>query len=180
MALKEFWLLPHRARTSVGQPYAPSPPPPPPQALPSLPTANTALSHKYACMPVSLLPSSLRPGTSGRRLLIVAIQLYISWRCPRRCPARLKVQFLSLCGQDLQLAGGRRRLHDAPERGIMLTIFFVRTEFLPNRLRCTAILAALQADEEAESGRSGSQGGAFAFKKIRPRPRHHRDRRHPL
>ena len=24
MALKEFWLLPHRARTSVGQPYAPS------------------------------------------------------------------------------------------------------------------------------------------------------------
>ena len=89
-------------------------------------------------------------------------------------------QFLSLCGQDLQLAGGRRRLHDAPERGIMLTIFFVRTEFPPNRHRCTAILAALQADEEAESGRSGSQGGAFAFKKIRPRPRHHRDRQHPL
>ena len=24
MALKEVWLLPHRARTSVGQPYAPS------------------------------------------------------------------------------------------------------------------------------------------------------------
>ena len=24
MALKEFWLLPHRARTSVKQPYAPS------------------------------------------------------------------------------------------------------------------------------------------------------------
>ena len=33
----------------------------------------------------------------------------------------------------------------------MLAIFFVRTEFPPNQHRCTAILAALQADEEAES-----------------------------
>ena len=88
--------------------------------------------------------------------------------------------FLSLCGQDLLLAGCRRRLHDAPEWSIVLVNFFVRTAILLNRLRCTAILSALQAGEEAESGRSGSQGGAFAFKKIRPRPRHHRDRRHPL
>ena len=102
------------------------------------------------------------------------------WRCPRRHLSRFMVQFLSLCGQDLLLAGCRRRLHDAPEWSIVLLDFFVRTAILLNRLRCTAILSALQAGEEAENGRSGSQGGAFAFKKIRPRPRHHRDRRHPL
>ena len=50
----------------------------------------------------------------------------------------------------------------------MLVNFFVRTAILLNRLQCTAILPALQAGEEAENGRSGSQGGAFAFKKIRP------------
>ena len=43
----------------------------------------------------------------------------------------------------------------------MLVNFFVRTAILLNRLRCTAILSALQAGEEAESGRSGSQGGAL-------------------
>merc|ERR1711924_34238 len=49
------------------------------------------------------------------------------------------VQFLSLCGQDHLLAGCRRRLHDAPEWGIVLLDFFVRTAILLNRLRCTAI-----------------------------------------
>ena len=103
------------------------------------------------------------------------------WRCPRRHLSQVQGPvFLSLCGQDLLLAGCRRRLHDAPEWSIVLLNFFVRTAILLNRLRCTAILSALQAGEEAESGRSGSQGGAVAFKKIRPRPRHHRDRRHPL
>merc|ERR1711906_40283 len=47
--------------------------------------------------------------------------------------------FLSLCGQDLVLAGCRRRLHDAPEGGIVLLNFSVRTAILLNRLRCTAI-----------------------------------------
>ena len=62
-----------------------------------------------------------------------------SWRCPRRHHVRFMVQFLSLCGQDLVLAGCRRRLHEALEPSIVLTNFFVRTAILPNRLRCTAI-----------------------------------------
>ena len=61
------------------------------------------------------------------------------WRCPRRHLSRFMVQFLSLCGQDHLLAGCRRRLHDAPEWGIVLLNFFVRTAALLNRLRCTAI-----------------------------------------
>ena len=36
----------------------------------------------------------------------------------------------------------------------MLLNFFVRTAILLNRFRCTAILSALQAGEEAESGRT--------------------------
>ena len=62
-----------------------------------------------------------------------------SWHCPRRHLARFTVQFLSLCRQDRVLASCRRRLHNAPEQGIVLTNFFVHTTILPNQLWCTAI-----------------------------------------
>ena len=119
--------------------------------------------------------------TSAVSFISQSIQRHIMLALPETTPHQVEGPvFLSLCGQDLLLAGSRRRLHDAPECSIVLMTFFVRTAILLNRLRCTAILSALQAGEEAENGRSGSQGGAVAFKEIRPRPRHHRDRRHPL
>merc|ERR1711966_177304 len=54
-------------------------------------------------------------------------------------PQQVRGPVFSLCGQDHLLAGCRRRLHDAPEWGIVLLDFFVRTAILLNWLRCTAI-----------------------------------------
>ena len=102
---------------------------------------------------------------------IAAIRiLHIFVALAERTPQQVHGPVSRLLGELRVLAGGRRRLHGALERGVILLNFFVRTVFLLNRLRCTATLAAFQVGEEEGSRRGGFQGVAALINSRRSVP----------